>query len=73
MLKNVPVAITSFRVELPDSVDYFVYDSKYYGKNSVPVMSTIAVTCLPMYSRNEMQEFSVTGYLNGSFAGRGFI
>ena len=73
MLKNVPVAITSFRVELPDSVDYFIYDSKYYGKASVPVMSTIAVTCLPMYSRSEMQEFSVTGYLSGALAGRGFI
>jgi hypothetical protein len=73
MLKNVPVAITSFRVELPDAVDYFVYDSKYYGKASVPVMSTIAVTCLPMYSRSEMQEFSVTGYLSGALAGRGFI
>jgi len=73
MLKNVPVVITSFRVELPDSVDYFFYDSKYYGKASVPVMSTIAVTCLPMYSRSEMQRFSVTGYLAGTFAGEGFI
>jgi len=73
MLKNVPVAITSFRVELPDGVDYFIYDSEFYGKASVPVVSTIAVTCLPMYSRSEMQSFSVTGYLNGSFAGKGFI
>jgi len=73
MLKNVPVTITSFRVELPDGVDYFIYDSEFYGKASVPVVSTIAVTCLPMYSRSEMQSFSVTGYLNGSFAGKGFI
>jgi hypothetical protein len=73
MLKNVPVAIKSFRVELPDGVDYFIYKNPQYGKASVPVISTIAVVCLPMYSRSEMQKFSVTNYLNGSLDGGGFI
>lgn len=70
MLHNVPVAINSFRIDLPDSVDYFrlggdpasTYKSAY-GSALVPVVSTISVTCYPMYSRNEMQNFSVSGWL----------
>jgi hypothetical protein len=73
MLMNVPVAITSFRVELPDSVDYFTTDSDIYGTNSVPTMSNIQITCLPMYSRDEMQRFSVTGYLARAYENRGYI
>ena len=73
MLQNVPVAITSFRVELPDGVDYFTCNSYIHGVNSVPTVSTIAITCLPMYSRSEMQEFSVTGYLNKSYNRKGYI
>jgi hypothetical protein len=70
MLSNVPVAIGSFRVELPDSVDYFtagqvndVNDRSPYGQAFVPTKSTISITCIPMYSRAEMQKFSVTGWL----------
>jgi hypothetical protein len=76
MLNNVPVVITSYRVELPDSVDYFTLPAtSVYGATSVPTMSTIAITCLPMYSRNEMQRFSVTGYLNDNnwYKKQGFI
>lgn len=74
MLENVPVAIASFRIELPDSVDYFSMNSSQYGSTSVPTISTIAVTCMPMYSRQEMQNFTVTGYLNDtSFRSKGFI
>jgi hypothetical protein len=77
MLENVPVAITSYRAEFTDSVDYFTISTPWVGsdevKTSVPTVSTIAITCLPMYSREEMQKFSVTGYLNGSFKGKGFI
>jgi hypothetical protein len=73
MLKNVPVVITSFRVELPDSVDYFTTNDFTTGQTSVPVISTIAITCLPMYSRAEMQSFSVDNYVNNRYAGKGFI
>jgi hypothetical protein len=77
MLENVPVAVTSYRAEFPDSVDYFTIATPWVGndieKTSVPTLSTIAITCLPMYSREEMQKFSVTGYLNGAFKGKGFI
>jgi hypothetical protein len=68
MLDNVPVAISSYRIDLPSEVDYFTL-GKYtedteYGQASVPVSSTIAITCLPMYSRQEMQEFNVTDWLS---------
>jgi len=73
MLKNVPVVITSLRVELPDSVDYYTTKDDVTGQTSVPVISTIAITCLPMYSRAEMQSFSVDNYVNNRYAGGGFI
>jgi hypothetical protein len=74
MLYNVPVAITSYRIEMPDSVDYFTLkNDRYFGTTAVPTVSTIAVTCMPMYSRAEMQNFSVSQYINGSYNKGGFI
>ena len=74
MLTNVPVVITSLRVELPDSVDYFTHQDAEGGMNSVPVISTIAISCLPMFSRREMQQFNVTDYLsNPSFRQQGYM
>lgn len=75
MLNNVPVAITGYRVELPNDIDYFTYQGSIYGKTTLPTVSTIAITCLPMYSRNEMQRFAVTGYLNDNtwYKKQGFI
>ena len=71
-LRNVPVAITNFRVELPDNVDYFTTDNGF-GYHSVPTMSSISITCLPMYSRDEMQKFSVSKYLNKGYNNKGYI
>lgn len=75
MIKNVPIVITSFRVELPDNVDYFSFlsNSDSIGNNSVPTISTIQITCLPMYSRNEMRNFSVNKYVNNGYRGQGYI
>lgn len=74
MLHNVPVAISSFRVELLDSLDYFtIVKDERYGTTSVPTVSTIAITCIPMYSRNEIQRFNVTGYTDGSLKNKGYI
>jgi hypothetical protein len=76
MLDNVPVVVTNYRVEYPDSIDYFPVDITNGDRNeitSVPVVSTIALTCLPMYSRDEMQQFSVDKYLRGELKGKGFI
>lgn len=70
-LKNVPVVISNFRVEYTDDVDY--YQDTLFG-TSVPTKSVIAVTCIPMYSRNEMQQFSVNEYLNSvEYKRKGFI
>jgi hypothetical protein len=70
MLKNVPVAITSFKNTLPDSVDFYTLDKSgfitgqnQYGTAFVPTLSTIAVTCKPMYSRKEMLGTGVSRYL----------
>ena len=77
MVNNVPVAITSVRLELQDGVDYFTYqtgNAKVDYINAVPTVSTISITCLPMYSRSEMQKFSVTDYLtNNSYRKQGYL
>lgn len=67
MLANVPVAITSFRVDLPDNVDYYNLGptgTAFYGPASVPTIATITISCIPMYSRREMQNYSVTSWLD---------
>lgn len=69
MLKNIPVVISTFKLELPEGIDYFVLGKKnsgIYKLASVPTSSTISVTCNPVYSRNEMQKFSVTGWLRNA-------
>lgn len=72
VFENVPVAIGSFRIELPDSYDYMTYNfgSEIY---SVPTVSTFAITCVPMFSRDEMQGFSVNSYLSGNTKSQGFV
>lgn len=75
MLSNIPVAISSVRLELPDSVDYFtLLDDPLYGSTSVPTISTLSVSLVPMYSRAELQEFSVGKYINGTWpVEKGFV
>lgn len=79
MLKNVPIAITSFKHDLPDDVDFYTLDKRgehgfAFGTTSVPVRSTFTVVCKVMYSRQEMLSASVTKYLNDpSFKGLGFL
>ena len=63
MLSNVPVAITGVRIELPNDVDYYSMN----GTNAIPTISSLAVTCIPVYSRKEMQNFSVTKYINRDY------
>lgn len=74
MIENVPVAISSLRIELQDSVDYFTYYDDSKNMNSIPTVSSIGITCVPMYSRNEMQKFNVTGYLTSpGYRKQGYI
>jgi hypothetical protein len=71
MLKNVPVVITSVRTEWPDGIDFYTLSGNSknspFNQTSVPIISTIAVVCKPVYSRAEMQAMSVTRYLNDDF------
>ena len=67
MLANVPVAIASFRLELSDNIDYYNLGPEaaaVYGQASVPTLATITLSCIPIYSRQEMQDYSVTDWLN---------
>jgi len=79
MFNNVPVAINSFRLELPNGVDYFTPNKSsesFYGlykKTKVPTLSEISVTCIPIYSRQEILNYNVTEYLNGSLNNKGYL
>lgn len=74
-LRNVPVAITSFKHDFPDDCDFYslLASSQPFGAASVPTRSTLTINCKPMYSRAEMQASSVTGYINGSYKGKGYL
>jgi hypothetical protein len=77
MMYNVPVAISSWRHELPDSVDYIAVgrpgSPTTYGRSMVPVMSTISLTMNVMYSRREMLAYNVKDWLSGNLARRGYL
>jgi hypothetical protein len=72
MFKNIPVAINSFRLDLPNTVDYFTIGKKnatIYGTTTVPTLSEISVVCLPMYSRQEILDYTVSDWLGGNTGG----
>lgn len=59
--RNVPVVVTSFKVELPDNVDYYATNNEdNLNVEStpdgvmVPTLSTITLNLLPVYSRQEL-------------------
>ena len=70
---NVPVAVVSFKFELPDNVDYIgVYDGPFVN-SMAPTISTITFALQPMYSRDEIRNFSVEDFLAGSLKGKGYL
>lgn len=75
MLHNVPVAITSWRQELSDGVDYIAVGQTIglYGHSMVPVLSTIQMDLNIMYSRNELLQHNVPSWLTGALAGKGYL
>jgi hypothetical protein len=76
MIENVPVAVTSFRTDLPEKVDYFAISSKnptFESDTMVPTLSSITVSMIPMYSRKEQQQFKVADWLNGGLKGKGYL
>ena len=67
MLDKVPVAISSFKNDLtPDTEYYYLKDDGTYKSAMVPAVSTISITCMPMYSRTEMKRFNVDSWLGSS-------
>jgi hypothetical protein len=77
MLQNVPVVVSNFRLELPNKVDYFTIGklapNVIFKQASVPTLSTISVTLIPIYSRAEMQKFSVNDWLSSDVARKGYL
>jgi hypothetical protein len=91
IFKNIPVVISNFTVDLPVEVDYIAVslNAKSEGMNDmgipttynssgttwVPTMSQITVTCKPTYSRRQVSQFDLNGFVSGNYVldGRGFI
>jgi len=74
-INNVPVVISNFRQELPDSVDYYTTSKTaefaLFGVTSVPTISTVSITCNPVYSRQEMMDFNIPDWLQSGSSSRG--
>lgn len=72
VLRNVPVVISSFKFDLPDNVDYISVGGEY--KNSlVPSITTFNIGLNVMYSRREMQDYSVDDWIAGNLRGQGYL
>lgn len=77
MMNNVPVAVASWRHDLPEGVDYITVgrprSAKTYGHSMVPSLSTIQLTLNVMYSRQEMLDYNVKDWLGGKLKNRGYL
>ena len=77
MMNNVPVAVTSWRHDLPDNVDYITVgrprSATTYGHSMVPTLSTIQMSLNVMYSRQEMLDYGVDKWLSGKLKNRGYL
>ena len=81
VLKNVPVVVTTFNVDMPMDVDYIHVPGKFIGNQDgpgthVPTRSQISVNLMPTYSRRAVQSFSLDKFTSGGYAtgnGVGFI
>lgn len=69
IMNNIPVAISSFKLDLPDNVDYFTTTTG----SSAPTIATINLTLTPIYSRNEIQNFTVENWLNNDLRSKGYL
>jgi hypothetical protein len=64
MLDNTPIVLKQFRLDLSETVDYYtLYKASSTSAVSVPVSSTVNIICLPVYSRQEIKDFSVDNWL----------
>jgi hypothetical protein len=64
---RIPIVITSFSVDLKDDVNYIRCDK--WGTNTwVPVLSTVSVQVVPIYSREKLRSFDIQDYARGRMA-----
>lgn len=77
MLYNVPVAVSSWRHEIPEGVDFIAVgrpgSPTTYGHSLVPTISTINIELTLMYSRREMLEHTVPDWLSGNLRYKGYL
>jgi hypothetical protein len=76
VLKNVPVVVNLFSVDLPSDVDYIHVPGIGPEGTWVPTRSQIAIQVTPTYSRRSVQSFSLDKFIAGGYAngsGVGFI
>ena len=59
VLKNIPVVIKSFQVDFKDDVHYILT-----AGSSVPRLSTIQISCQPVYSKSSQRGFDLGAYIN---------
>lgn len=61
---RIPIIITAFSVDLKDDVNYV--RCNIFGTNTwVPILSTITITCVPIYSRESLRKFDLQKYASG--------
>ena len=65
IFENVPVAITSFKFDLPEGVDYIYNSNTGFTDAMAPAISTFTFSLIPMYSRKEIRDFSVDKWISG--------
>jgi len=65
IFENVPVAITSFKFDLPEGVDYIYNSGSGFTDAMAPAISTFTFSLIPMYSRKEIRNFSVDKWISG--------
>jgi len=67
VFKDIPVVITDFTVNLEQDVDYI--EATYLTPNGswAPTRSNIAVTLMPAYSRNKVNQFNLQKFVDGEY------
>lgn len=77
MLYNVPVAVSNWRHEIPEGVDFITVgrpgSSTMYGHSMVPVLSSITLELTIMYSRREMLAHNIPDWLSGNLRYKGYL
>jgi hypothetical protein len=83
VFNKVPGVVKLFTVDMPNDVDYIkvpLSDSQASGFEAgtvrggfayVPVLSTVTLTYMPAYSRDQVRRFSLDSFVRGGFIGQG--